>query len=240
LIDRPGQLCRSLTLIVSKPESDLLISLAQKAAPRRAALVVIDVQNDFAADEGFFGRIGADVRSIRTTVIPPLVSLIEHARAAGVLVIFVQAIYDDQYLSAPMRERNRRRTVEMPRCITGTWGADFHAVRPAPGEPVVIKHRYSAMMNTGLDALLKQRGIESLLLTGIATDTCVESTGRDAYFMDYYVTLVADCCGAFNATDHQGALARFDRDYGAIVNADDLVAEWRLTTKQDNAVAVHA
>jgi ureidoacrylate peracid hydrolase len=198
------------------------------------------VQNDFAADDGFFSRIGADVRSIRATVIPSLVRLIEHARAAGVLVVFVQAIYDEQYLSAPMRERNRRRNVEMPRCITGSWGADFYVVRPTAGEPVVTKHRYSAMMNTELDALLKRHSIESLLLTGIATDTCVESTGRDAYFMDYYVTLVADCCGAFNADDHHGALARFDRDYGAIVSAEDLIAVWRLATRQTNAVAAHA
>ena len=221
-------------------ESDLLSTLAQKAAPGRAALLVIDVQNDFAADDGFFGRIGADVRSIRSTVIPPLVRVIEHARAAGVLVIFVQAIYDDEYLSAPMRERNRRRMVEVPRCVPGSWGADFHVVRPAPGEPVVIKHRYSAMLNTELDALLKRRRIESLLLTGIATDTCVESTGRDAYFMDYYVTLVADCCGAFNISDHRGALGRFDRDYGAIVNSNDLIDVWQLATKSKEAVVAHA
>ena len=50
------------------------------------------------------------------------------------------------------------------------------------------------MINTGLDALLKQRGIKSLLMTGVATDTCVEATARDAYFIDYYVTLVQDCC----------------------------------------------
>ena len=138
-------------------------------------------------------------------MIPPLLRLLERARAAGVLVVFVQAIYDAQYLSAPMRERNKRRQVEMPRCLTGSWGADFHGVAAAAGEPVVIKHRYSAMLNTELDAVLKRRGIRSLLLTGVATDTCVESTGRDAYFMDYYVTLVADCCGAFNEGDHLGS-----------------------------------
>jgi ureidoacrylate peracid hydrolase len=204
----------------------LLCSLAQKAAPGRAALLVIDVQNDFAADDGFFGRIGADVGSIQATVIPSLVRLIDHARAAGVLVIFVQAIYDQDCLSAPMRERNRRRQVEMPRCLTGSWGADFHVVRPAPGDPIVIKHRYSAILRTELDAVLKRHGIDSLLLTGISTDTCVESTGRDAYFMDYYVTLVADCCGAYNASDHQGALQRFDRDYGAIVMSDEVIDTW--------------
>jgi ureidoacrylate peracid hydrolase len=218
----------------------LLMTLAQKADPGCAALLVIDVQNDFAADGGFFDQIGADVRTIQAAVIPSLIHLVERARAQGLLVIFVQAIYDARDLSAPMRERNRRRQLEMPRCLTGSWGAEFHGVRPAIGEPVVIKHRYSAMHNTELDFILKRHGIRSLLLSGISTDTCVESTGRDAYFMDYYVTLVADCCGAFDECDHLGAIKRFDRDYGAVVTSNDLINTWERRTQSvtwDAAVA---
>lgn len=204
---------------------DLLMTLAQKTAPENAAVIVVDVQNDFCADDGYFGRLGADVKVVQR-MIPTLQRLLDQARAAGVLVVFVQAIYDPPYVSAPMRERNRRKEREMPRCITGTWGADFYGVRPHAGEPVVIKHRYSGMINTELDAVLKRHGVKSLLMTGVATDTCVESTARDAYFIDYYVTLVEDCCGAFNAADHTGALARFDRDYGAVVTADEVIACW--------------
>lgn len=204
----------------------LLTTLEQKTAPAHAALLVVDVQNDFVADGGFFDKIGFDVRTIQQRTIPPLLRLIDRARDAGVLVVFVQAIYDPEHLSAPMRERLLRTGVDMPRCLTGSWGADFYAVRPAPGEPVVIKHRYSAFPNTGLTSLLQPRGIRSLLLAGVATDTCVESTARDAYFIDYYVTLVADCCGAANESDHLGALRRFERDYGAVVNSTDVVGAW--------------
>jgi ureidoacrylate peracid hydrolase len=203
----------------------MLSTLDLKAAPGHAALLVVDVQNDFVADGGFFDKIGADVKTVQGAI-PNLVRLVDKARAAGVPVIFVQAIYDPQYLSAPMRERNLRRSVELPRCLTGTWGADFYMVRPAANEDVVIKHRYSAMVNTGLDALLRRRRIRSLLLAGVATDTCVESTGRDAYFIDYYVSIVSDCCGAASASDHAGALKRFDRDYGAIVTSDEVIGAW--------------
>jgi len=206
-------------------DTELLTTLEQKAAPANAALLVIDVQNDFVADGGFFDQIGADVKTVQKSM-PNLERLVTKAREAGVPVIFVQAIYDPEYLSAPMRERNLRRAVEMPRCLTGSWGADFYSVRPAPGEPVVIKHRYSAILNTELDALLKSRGIRSLLLAGVATDTCVESTGRDAYFIDYYVTIVSDCCGAASESDHLGALKRFDRDYGSIVTSGDVIGAW--------------
>lgn len=218
-------------------DNDLLVGLGAKADPRHCALVVIDVQNDFVADGGFFANRGADVATIQTSVIPRLQSLIAAAREAGVLVVFVQAIYDDEYLSAPMRERNLRVGATKSRCLTGSWGADFYAVCPAPDEPVVIKHRYSAALNTGLLPLLRERGISSLLLTGVATDTCVESTGRDAYFLDHYVTLVADCCGAFSAQDHLGALARFRRDYGDVVESADIMSLWQGSNRESGVPA---
>ena len=205
---------------------ELLSTLAQKVSPAHAALLVIDVQNDFVANGGFFDRIGADVKTIQR-VIAPLARLLDCAREAGVPVIFIQAIYDAQYLSAPMRERDLRVGRRMPRCLTGSWGADFHVIAPRPDEPVVIKHRYSAFTNPELDDLLKRRGIRSLLLAGVATDTCVESTGRDAYFIDYYVTLVADCCAGATERDHHVALERFERDYGAVVNSADVIEVWR-------------
>lgn len=213
-------------------EPDILLGLGRKADPRHCALVVIDVQNDFVADGGFFANLGADVGPIQTSVVPQLQKLIAAARRADVFVVFVQAIYDEEYLSAPMRERNIRVGATMPRCITGTWGADFYAVKPEPGEPVVVKHCYSAVLNTSLIDLLRERGISSLLLAGVATDTCVESTGRDAYFLDHYVTLVSDCCGAFSEQDHLGALARFRRDYGEVVASADVIAVWQESGPQ--------
>ena len=217
---------------MSNDTTGLLLTLAEKVDPKHCALLVIDVQNDFVADGGFFDKVGGDLKPIQQERVPALLRLIAEARKAGVLVIFVQAIYDPKDLSAPMRERNARLKMEMPRCLTGSWGADFYEVRPRPDEPVVIKHRYSAMVNTNLPELLKERKIHSLLLTGVATDTCVESAGRDAYFLDYYVTIVADCCGAASEQDHRGALKRFSRDYGQVVVSGDVINIW-------NADAAH-
>ena len=219
---------------------ELLSTLEQKVLPAHVALLVVDVQNDFVADGGFFDQIGADVKTIQRAI-PPLVQLIDRAREAGVLVIFIQAIYDPQYLSSPMRERDLRVGRQMPRCLTGSWGADFHVIVPRPNEPVVIKHRYSAFANSELDDLLKRHCIRSLLLAGVSTDTCVESTGRDAYFIDYYVTLVADCCAGGVERDHLVALERFARDYGAVVNSADIIEAWeRCGALATRRLAAHA
>jgi ureidoacrylate peracid hydrolase len=218
---------------LSNDTTGLLLTLAEKVDPKHCALLVIDVQNDFVADGGFFDKVGGDLKPIQQERVPALLRLIVEARKAGVLVIFVQAIYDPKDLSAPMRERNARLKMEMPRCLTGSWGADFYEVRPRPDEPVVIKHRYSAMVNTNLPDLLKERKIHSLLLTGVATDTCVESAGRDAYFLDYDVTIVADCCGAACEQDHRGALKRFSRDYGQVVVSGDVINIWNADAAHD-------
>lgn len=225
-----------MELPLSDTSPALLRTLADKADPRHGALLVIDVQNDFAANGGFFDQVGGQLRVIQQARVPALLRLIDAAREAGMPVIFVQAIYDPHDLSDAMRERNARLNMEQPRCLSNSWGAEFYAVKPLRGDPVVIKHRYSAMVGTRLPELLGARGIRSLLLTGIATDTCVESTGRDAYFRDYYVTLVADCCGAASEDDHRMALKRFDRDYGAVVNSSEVMAAWKDISRRRTAL----
>ena len=160
--------------------------------------------------------------TLEQKVSPAYAALLVIDREAGVLVIFIQAIYDPQYLLAPMRERDLHVGARMPRCLMGSWGADFHVVARRANEPVVIKHRYSAFANSELDDLLKRHGIRNLLLAGVATDTCAESTGRDAYFIGYYVTLVADCCAGAAERDHRVAL-----DYGAVVNSPDVIEAWQ-------------
>ena len=101
------------------------------------------------------------------------------------------------------------------------------------------RRRLPLMVGTDLLALLKERGIRSLLLSGVATDTCVESAGRDAYFRDYYVTLVEDCCGAASEDDHRSALKRFHRDYGPIVTSDAVMAAWRERRQTADASPAH-
>jgi ureidoacrylate peracid hydrolase len=213
----------------------MLTTLEQKVDRRNAALVVIDVQNDFVATGGFFESVGGDVGLLQRTTVPSILRLLEKAREFGVLIVFVKAIYDKQYRSAPMEERKLRLKNDRWPCISGTWGAEFYEIRPLPGEPVVIKHRYSGMIGTELDSVLKKHDVQSLLMAGVATDTCVEGTARDAYFMDYYVSLVSDCSGALSENDHLSALTRFSRDYGLVVTSHDVIAAWeRIATDARN------
>lgn len=201
-------------------------SFEAKVARQHTALVVVDVQNDFCAPGGYYGRTGADVGAIHDAV-SRLQGLLEAARSGGVMVVFVRAVYDDVFLSPVQKERHRRRFGEvMPCCVSGTWGAEFFEVHPRPNELIVDKHRYSAFVGTELDLVLRAQGIKTLVLAGVATNVCVDSTARDAYMRDYYVVVVDDCTAARTDAFHRSALANIELAFGAVVNSQAVAGAW--------------
>lgn len=201
-------------------------TLEEKVAPGRAAVLVVDVQNDFCADQGVFGKAGNDLSMVQAMV-PRLERLIEGARQAGVPVMFIQAIYDPVYLPPAWYERNARLDFEVPRCLSGSWGAEFYRVAPLPGETVVVKHRYSAFVGTEVDLLLRSRGIQTVVMTGVATNICVESTARDAFMRNYYVVLVDDCSAAYRQEHHQGTLGNIELGFGVVTTSAALLRTWQ-------------
>src|SRR5262249_18201571 len=160
--------------------AEILTTLRQKVDPAHAALIVVDVQNDFCSEEGFFGREGYDMTQIQAAV-PRIKRLIDEARAAGVKVVFIRSTYDPHHLNDPTRERNLRRGLNKSGCTTGAWGTELYGVAPIAGEPLVTKHRYSAFQGTDLHIILRSWGIRTLIMTGVTTNVCVESTAREGY-----------------------------------------------------------
>jgi len=222
----------------------VLQTLTEKVDPAYAALIVVDVQNDFCASEGYFGRTNQDLSMIQRMV-PRLVRFIDEARRAGVMVVFIRSIYDAPFLSGPMKERNVRRGLVEQRCLSGTWGADFYRVRPEPGEVIITKHRYSAFHGTELDGVLRSAGIRTTIVTGVTTNVCVESTARDAYFHDYYVVFVndgtattnEDFSGATSEEIHRWTTINMRLTFGVVCNADEIANIWATAAASHKRMA---
>lgn len=204
----------------------ILSALSEKVQPRHTALVVVDVQNDFCADGGYFSAVYDDLSAIQQMV-PRLDSFITSAREAGVPIVFVRAIYDEPYVSAPWMERRSRGRAPKPLCLSDTWGAGFYVVRPQPGDLVVTKHRYSAFVGTNLDLVLRSMGIKTILVTGVATNVCVESTARDGYQMDYYVVFLEDCAATTSEHLQKSTLENIGRQFGVVVSSSEVAAAWK-------------
>jgi ureidoacrylate peracid hydrolase len=187
--------------------------------PRRAAVVVIDMQNDFC---------DTTKTPMAVPMMPRLRAFIEEARRAQVRVIFAQVLHDESSESEVWNERPNHPAV------LGTPGAEFHPdFVPLPDDYVIKKSRYSAFIRTSFEDDLHAMGVETLIMTGIATNVCVESTARDAYQRDFRVVMVEDCCASMSEEAHEATLNTFRRGFGGLVcKAEDVVAAWPKVTVQ--------
>ncbi len=205
------------------------VGLSTWIAPARTALLIIDMQADFASPIGRLAEWGADLSSV-PAALAAAGRLARAARKAGVPVAFagIQSAPDTD--SVAWAERLRRRggdpAVDMALCRRGERGAAFVGPLPQPGELIVAKTRFSAFFGTPLDAELRTRGVDSLVVCGMTTECCVDCTVRDAFHLDYHVFLAGDACAAYEPDLHQGALKSLDLGFAILVSTSQVVRAW--------------
>jgi ureidoacrylate peracid hydrolase len=166
------------------------------------------MQNDFGAEGGMFDRAGIPISGIQA-VVAPTERVLAAARRAGVQIVYLKMQFEPDLSNlggpdAPNSIIHRRLGVGDPIqapdgregriLIKDTWNTDIlPQLAPQDGDVIVSKHRFSGFFETNLDAILRERGITSLIFTGCTTNVCVESTLRDASFRDYRCLLLEDC-----------------------------------------------
>ena len=195
------------------------------SSPQDSVLIVVDVQNDFVHAGGVFGKAGMELGSMQASV-EKLLPLIDAARMAGVPVIFIKTHHDAWNNSPAFDDRSVRQTAGTEICATGSWGADYYRVQPTVLDYEVIKHRYSAFVGTTLEVVLRSLGRTTVLVTGVTTNVCVESTVRDACMRDYRAVLVADCAGAPTPAEHENAVYNVRTYFGSVTDSAALLAAW--------------
>ncbi len=200
---------------VKAGEAPLLRTPDEQLQPGHTAVVVVDMQNDFCAEGGYLQRErGYDVSAI-PGIASNIARLIEAARAVGVAIVWIRSIYDFKYLTGA----HIAKRVTEGCCMEGSWGADFYALQPEPGDVIVDKHHYSGFHDTVLDGALRERGIRTLVMTGVATNVCVDSTLRDGFFLGYHIALAEDCVGSNSRAGHEGTLATVRNNIGGVLTS---------------------
>jgi nicotinamidase-related amidase len=174
----------------------------------KSALILVDVLNDFLSPEG---KINPGIREQikKVNLIENLGRLITGARKKG-----LQIVYAPHGLHEHSFDDMKYVPVRMPRAMEhhmfwgGEFGADFfEPFRPQEGDIVVGRHRtFDAFMGTDMDAQLKNRGIEKVILAGLTSQTCVEGTGRHATEAGYHLTFLTDAVAEFTEEAHRAAL----------------------------------
>ncbi len=200
---------------------------------QRAAVLVVDMQNDFCAPGGMFDRGGLDI-AVNRRAIAPIARVLAAARAAGLRVAYLQMGFrpDLSDLGAP-DSVNRLRHLRFGVGVDGvlvrdTWHtAVIPELAPQPGDIAVYKSRFSGFFETELHARLQESGIRDLVVTGCTTSVCVEATLRDAMYRDYRCVLPADCVAepigdGAPRSNHDASLLVAELLLGWVSTADDV------------------
>ena len=197
-------------------------------APNRTALVIIDMQVDFGSPEGEMARRGADVSACQQAI-AKAVQLTDAARAAAVPVVFVRLLTHPGGENRIVRESKERQGDDQPDlCVEGSRGADFIGPQPQAGESIFSKTHFSAFARTGLADQLHAQGVDTLVLAGLTTECCVQSSAWDAFERDFHIFIAEDACAAYDDALHRHALKALQLSAAIVVPVADLAAVWKL------------
>jgi Amidases related to nicotinamidase len=195
--------------------------------PEETALLVVDMQNGFIRSEGSIGRSGANM-SLQQATVEPVAKLIEACRAKGITDIWtIQEHYPDDVTRGKHRiaPHTVKRSTGAP-ALVNTWDSEvIDELKPwfGPEAEVVRKHRFSAFFDTRLDTLLRMKGIRMLIVCGVSTTLCVETSVRDAYQRDYDVIVARDAVGISNAELHFNSLKAIETYFGLCLDTEEVL-----------------
>ena len=196
--------------------------------PSKSSVIIIDMINDALKPGGKYARDLREVYVDQEELISSNQRLLAAARSAQVPVIFTRSVSkpgEVPYLRGfipPMGHRARTYGAEM--FIEGTWGDEIiDELKPLPTEHIINKKRRSVFFNTPLELILRSMDITTLVITGIGTPGCVESTVRYAFDLDYYMVMPRDCTSTTNGREDKERALFHMGNHCAIISTSDQV-----------------
>ena len=218
--------------------------------PARSAVIVVDMENDFVAKGGMFDRAGADISGAQKAI-APTAKVLSAARQAGLKIIYLKMGYRPDLSDLGATDSvNRTRHLkwgvgqkirapdgrESRILIRDTWDTDIvPELKPQASDIVIYKTRFSGFYQTELDATLKKFGVKYLIVTGVTTSICVESTVRDAMFRDYLCVLLRDCMSEpighdLPRTNHEASLLNAEVLFGWVSDSEQFIKAFPVKT----------
>jgi ureidoacrylate peracid hydrolase len=206
-----------------KKNRDRLDRLRAKLNPESTALIIIDMQKDFCCEGGSFHRRGFDI-SPAQRLAGRLNAFLKEARGVLKHIIHLKMMKIPQ-LSSPVVDELYAR-INKDRFVDPAF-AEFYEVIPRPGEVIIPKYKYSGFVSTYLDQYLRTKRITTLIITGLSTNVCVESTARDGFMREYYVVIPSDLTEGTSTEAKKCSLSNLDMFFGEVVSSNEILECWK-------------
>lgn len=201
------------------------MELKEKVSPKHTALLVIDIQKDFADPNGVRGARGGDLSQVEP-MIDKLEQLVPIAKDAGVLVLYTQQVFDRDKLNDLQKEQYDLDN-KLIMCDPATGGHEFYRINPSKKD-VIEKQNFNAFSNPELQKRLDENGVKTLVITGMDTYYCVETAIRNGYDLGYKIVVPEDLV-AGNGKHielHNRTLELVRKTYGVLSLSDELAGIW--------------
>ena len=189
----------------------------------KTALIVVDMQNCFIYDNSLLAKLGLDNTHLKPTV-EPVRRLVEVCHKEGVPVIFTRYILRPDYKDAGRIVDLFPDARDLQALVSGTRNVEIvDDLGAQPSDFIVDKTRYSAFYNTNLEVILRGLGVDTVIVCGVTTEICVESTIRDAFFRDYRIVVPSDAVAAIDPVRHEGTLRTVAYGFGKVTVTDEVL-----------------
>jgi ureidoacrylate peracid hydrolase len=185
--------------------------------------MVVDMQNGFVSPNGSLARLGLDV-SRNTATVAPIRRLIDAWHGVDGRVVFTEMSFQPNYADAGLIPERFPPLQALGHLIAGSWDAAIiDDLVPGPNDIVLHKSRFNPFYGTGLALRLRQLGVTTLVITGVATNICVDSAAREAFIRDFRVVIPREATASYTREMEEASLATLGFMFADVVPVDEVL-----------------
>jgi ureidoacrylate peracid hydrolase len=189
----------------------------------KVALLIIDMQNAFVKKEGSLSKLGINT-SRTSNVIEPIKAIKAAAKKANMPVVYLKMAMRADYKDAGILQEVFPPLKDLGHCVIDTWDNEIiEELAPDKDDILVDKHTFSGFYNTKLESILRNLNIDTLIVTGIATNICVESTVRDGFVRNFKIIVPKEATASYDEIMEQGSFINFEFGFAKIESVEEVL-----------------